>query len=128
MKRFFAFACVVTVAASAALLAQAPPAGQTPPPAPPQGQQQQQPRPQLPPLAANEWRIDANHSAANFSVRHMMVSTVRGKLGRVDGTIEYDGKDVRSIKADVSIDVNGVDTQNENRDKHLRSDDFFDVA
>ena len=57
-----------------------------------------------------------------------MVSTVRGKLGRVDGTIEYDGKDVRSIKADVSIDVNGVDTQNENRDKHLRSDDFFDVA
>jgi polyisoprenoid-binding protein YceI len=128
MKRFFAFASVVTVAASAALFAQAPPAGQTPAPAQPQGQQQQQPRPQLPPLGPNEWRIDANHSAANFSVRHLMVSTVRGKLGRISGTLEYDGKDVRSIKADVTIDVNAIDTQNEGRDKHLRSDDFFDVA
>jgi polyisoprenoid-binding protein YceI len=128
MKRFFAFASVVTVAASAALFAQAPPAGQTPPPAQPQGQQQQQPGPQLPPLGPNEWRIDANHSAANFSVRHLMVSTVRGKLGRISGTLEYDGKDVRSIKADVTIDVNAIDTQNEGRDKHLRSDDFFDVA
>jgi polyisoprenoid-binding protein YceI len=128
MKRFFAFASVVTVAASAALFAQAPPAGQTPPPAQPQGQQQQQPRPQLPPLGPNEWRIDANHSAANFSVRHLMVSTVRGNLGRISGTLEYDGKDVSSIKADVTIDVNAIDTQNEGRDKHLRSDDFFDVA
>jgi polyisoprenoid-binding protein YceI len=128
MKRFFAFASVVTVAASAALFAQALPAGQTPPPAQPQGQQQQQPRPQLPPLGPNEWGIDANHSAANFSVRHLMVSTVRGKLGRISGTLEYDGKDVRSIKADVTIDVNAIDTQNEGRDKHLRSDDFFDVA
>ena len=127
MKRFFAFASVVTVAASAVLLAQAPPAAQTPPPAQPQGQQQQ-PRPQLPPLGPNEWRIDANHSAANFSVRHLMVSTVRGKLGRISGTLEYDGKDVRSIKADVTIDVNAIDTQNEGRDKDLRSDNFFDVA
>ncbi len=57
-----------------------------------------------------------------------MVSTVRGQLGRISGTIEYDGKDVRSIKTDVSIDVNGINTQNDGRDKHLRSDDFFDVA
>ena len=126
MKRFFAFVSVVTLAASAALFAQAPPAGQTQPPAQPQPQQQQ--RPPQPPLGPNEWRIDGNHSAANFSVRHLMVSTVRGQLGRISGTIEYDGKDVRSIKTDVSIDVNGINTQNDGRDKHLRSDDFFDVA
>ena len=128
MKRFFAVLSVTTVATSAALIAQAPPAGQTPPPAQPPAQQQQQQRPPQPPLAPNEWRIDGNHSAAHFSVRHLMVSTVRGQLGRISGTIEYDGKDVRSIKADVSIDVNGIDTQAEGRDKHLRSDDFFDVA
>jgi|RhiMetdeSRZDD1v2_1073273.scaffolds.fasta_scaffold75632_4 polyisoprenoid-binding protein YceI len=127
MKRFFAFVSVVTLAASAVLVAQAPPAGQTQPPAQPQVQQQQQ-RPPQPPLGPNEWRIDGNHSAANFSVRHLMVSTVRGQLGRISGTIEYDGKDVRSIKTDVSIDANGINTQNDGRDKHLRSDDFFDVA
>jgi polyisoprenoid-binding protein YceI len=56
-----------------------------------------------------------------------MVSTVRGRLGPVSGTIEYDGKDVRSVKADVTIDVTGIDTQNEKRDGHLRSADFFDA-
>ena len=84
--------------------------------------------PQQAPLGLNQWRIDANHSAANFSVRHLMVSTVRGQLGRITGTLEYDGKDVRSIKADITIDVKGITTQNQKRDDHLRSADFFDVA
>jgi polyisoprenoid-binding protein YceI len=128
MKRFFAFLSVATIATSAALLAQNPPAGQTQPPAQPAQQQPQQQRPPQPPLGPNQWRIDSSHSAANFSVRHLMVSTVRGQLGRISGILEYDGKDVSSIKADVSIDVNGVNTQNEGRDKHLRTDDFFDVA
>lgn len=79
-------------------------------------------------LAPRQWRIDSSHSAANFSVRHLMVSTVRGQLGRVSGIVEYDGKDVSSIKADVTIDVNGITTQNEKRDGHLRSPDFFDTA
>ena len=48
--------------------------------------------------------------------------------GPISGTIEYDGKDVRSVKADVRIDINGIDTQNEKRDGHLRSPDFFDAA
>lgn len=127
MKRFSVCLSVAAIATSAALFAQNPPAGQTQPPAQPPQQQQQQ-RPPQPPLGPNQWRIDGNHSAANFSVKHMMVSTVRGQLGRITGTIEYDGKDVRSIKADISIDVNGINTQNENRDKDLRSDNFFDVA
>jgi polyisoprenoid-binding protein YceI len=83
---------------------------------------------QRPALAPNQWLIDTSHSAASFSVRHMMVSTVRGQLGPIAGTIEYDGKDVRSIKADVRIDVKGLTTQNAKRDDHLRSDDFFDAA
>ncbi len=126
MKRLFVTALTAVCAATLVLSAQNPPATQTPPAAqtPPAGQQQ---RPPQPPLGPNQWRIDGAHSAANFSVRHLMVSTVRGQLGRISGTLEYDGKDVRSIKADVSIDVNGISTQNEGRDKHLRSPDFFDV-
>jgi polyisoprenoid-binding protein YceI len=118
----FAAALVLTVGISAQNppATQAPPQGQTPP----AGQQQ---RPPQPPLGPNQWRIDGSHSAANFSVRHLMVSTVRGQLGRITGTLEYDGKDVQSIKADVTIDVNAINTQNEGRDKHLRSPDFFDV-
>jgi len=57
-----------------------------------------------------------------------MVSTVRGTLGKVTGTIEYDGKTVDSIKADVSIDLSAINTENENRDKDLKSDKFFDIA
>lgn len=124
MKRVLVPVFAAALAATAGLSAQNPPAGQTqtPPAQPPQQ------RPQPPPLGPNQWRIDASHSAANFSVRHLMVSTVRGQLGRISGTLEYDGKDVQSVKADVTIDVNAISTQNENRDKHLRSDDFFDVA
>jgi polyisoprenoid-binding protein YceI len=80
------------------------------------------------PLGPNEWRVDSGHSAAGFSVRHMMVSTVRGQLGPVAGTVEYDGKDVRTIKADVTIDLQSINTQNANRDNDLRGAEFFDVA
>jgi polyisoprenoid-binding protein YceI len=120
MKRVLVPACAAVIALVAGVSAQNPPATQAQAPA---AQQQQQ----RPPLGPNEWRLDSNHSAANFSVRHLMVSTVRGQLGRITGTLEYDGKDVRSIKADVTIDVNGINTQNEKRDAHLRSPDFFDV-
>ena len=78
--------------------------------------------------SANQWQIDSAHSAATFSVRHLMVSTVRGRLGKVSGTIEYDGKDVKSVKADVTIDINGISTEEPKRDAHLRSADFFDAA
>jgi polyisoprenoid-binding protein YceI len=132
MKRAFlaVFALVVALPAvqAQAVKAQQTPPAQTPPAQTPATAQQQAPRPpQPPPLGPNEWRIDANHSAANFAVRHMMVSTVRGTLGRISGTIEYDGKDIKTVKADVSIDVNGINTANEGRDKDLRSDNFFDV-
>jgi polyisoprenoid-binding protein YceI len=85
-------------------------------------------QPAKPQLGPNQWAVDPSHSAANFSVRHMMVTTVRGQLGPISGTVEYDGKDVKSARADVRIDVAGITTQNAKRDGHLRSDDFFDAA
>ena len=85
-------------------------------------------RPPQPPLGPNQWRIDTGHSAANFSVRHNVVSTVRGQLGRSAARSSTTARTSRSVKADVTIDVNGINTQNERRDNHLRSPDFFDVA
>ena len=125
MKRFALVPAAVMIAAVVAVQAQqAPPAG-APQTAPPAAQQQ---RPPQAPLGPTEWRIDRSHSAANFSVRHNVVSTVRGQLGPISGKVEWDGKDVRTVSADVSVDMNGINTQNEGRDKHLRSADFFDVA
>jgi len=86
------------------------------------------PAQKAPALGSNQWQVDSNHSSANFSVRHLMVATVRGTLGPISGSVEYDGKDVRSIKADVAIDVKAITTQNPKRDEDLRSDHFFDVA
>jgi polyisoprenoid-binding protein YceI len=129
MKRLAVFAFVV-VAATTGLVAQAGQAQQTPPPATGSGQipAAQAQRPPQTPLGPNQWRIDSGHSAANFSVRHNVVSTVRGSLGPISGLIEYDGKDIKTVKADVSIDVAKINTQNERRDNHLRQDDFFNTA
>jgi polyisoprenoid-binding protein YceI len=80
------------------------------------------------PAAADVWQIDPAHSAAQFSVTHLMISTVRGEFGKMSGTIEYDGKDVASIKADATIDATTINTHEEKRDGHLKSPDFFDVA
>lgn len=102
----------------------APPVQQPPAAAP----QQQPQRPPQPPLGPTEWRIDRNHSQANFSVRHNVVSTVRGQLGAISGRIEYDGKDIRTITADVTIDVTAINTGNSGRDKDLQSDNFFNTA
>ena len=82
-----------------------------------------QPRP-----AGTTWKVDTAHSSAGFSVRHMMVSTVRGTLGPISGTVDYDGKDVSTIKADITIDVTKINTGNESRDKDLRDTGFFEVA
>jgi polyisoprenoid-binding protein YceI len=84
----------------------------------------QAPPPSLAPLT---WEIDAGHTTASFSVKHMMVTNVQGTFGKVSGTIEYDGNDVSTLAADVKIDATSIDTNNERRDTHLRSADFFDV-
>ena len=129
MKRFALVPAALFFAATMAVQArQAPPTQQTTPPPPQTGQPAApQQRPPQPPLGPNQWRIDRNHSQANFSVRHNVVSTVRGQLGPISGTIEYDGKDIQSIAADVTIDVTQLNTQSQGRDAHLRRDDFFNT-
>jgi len=73
------------------------------------------------------WDIDTAHSSAQFSVKHMMVSTVRGDFGKTTGSIEFDGKNPASVKVNATIDATTITTRNEARDKHLKSADFFDV-
>jgi polyisoprenoid-binding protein YceI len=83
----------------------------------------------LPAVAAtSDWKIDPQHSSAQFAVRHMAISTVRGAFSKVTGTITLDDKDITKSTVDVSIDVSTVDTREPARDNDLRSDKFFDVA
>jgi len=74
-----------------------------------------------------EWKVDPNHSSAAFSVRHMMVSTVRGSFSGLKGTVDYDAANLEASKANLTIDATTIDTRNENRDKDLKSPKFFDV-
>lgn len=80
------------------------------------------------PAAAQTWKIDPSHSSATFTVKHMMVSNVPGRFGKVEGTIVYDGKNIAGVKADATIDATTITTENEKRDAHLKSPDFFDTA
>lgn len=80
-----------------------------------------------PALAANMYEIDAAHSTLGFAVKHLQVGTTRGGFTDYSGVIEFDPADYATFKADVSIQVNSIDTNNEKRDGHLRSADFFDV-
>ena len=76
---------------------------------------------------AGSWRIDPNHSAAQFSVRHLGVSTVRGAFMKVSGSASYDPADPSKNSVDVTIDASSVDTRVEMRDNDLRSPNFLDV-
>lgn len=114
---------------TASALAQGQPQTQTAPAGQGQPQQQGPRRPAAPPAPAGAdiWTIDPSHASAHFTVRHMLVSTVPGQLGPVVGWVKYDGKHASSIAVNVAIDVTNIDTQNGNRDRHLRTDDFFNV-
>ena len=83
----------------------------------------------LPATAANSaWQIDPQHSSAQFAVRHLGLSTVRGAFSKLSGTMQLDDQDITKSTIEVSIDVNTVDTREPDRDKDLRSERFFDVA
>jgi polyisoprenoid-binding protein YceI len=74
------------------------------------------------------WVIDASHSTITFSVRHMMISKVRGRFTRFDGTVDFDEQEPTNSKVNVTIDASSIDTRDERRDGHLMSPDFLDVA
>ncbi len=73
------------------------------------------------------WTIDPAHTTVEFSVKHLMISTVRGHFGAVTGTIVLDEGNPAASTATAEIDVTSIDTRQEQRDAHLRSPDFFDV-
>jgi polyisoprenoid-binding protein YceI len=72
------------------------------------------------------WRVDPAHSSVQFAVKHMGIATVRGKFTRFEGTVEV-GEDLASSRAYGKVDVSSIDTDEPDRDAHLRSADFFDV-
>lgn len=73
------------------------------------------------------WNIDPAHSAAEFKVKHMMISNVKGKFSGISGVLNRNDADHTRSSLDVSIDVGTVSTQDAQRDGHLKSADFFDV-
>lgn len=74
------------------------------------------------------WNIDPVHTHVQFSVRHMMVSNVKGRFAKTSGTVTLDESDFTKSKVDVEIDAASLDTQEPQRDAHLKSADFLEVA
>jgi polyisoprenoid-binding protein YceI len=79
-----------------------------------------------PTLTAGTWALDAVHSTVGFSVRHLMVTTARGRFGEFSGSIVVAEDGTPSVTAEIA--VGSVDTGNAARDEHLKAADFFDVA
>ena len=74
-----------------------------------------------------EWIFEPGHSGAQFRVKHMMVSWVRGQFKNINGILNFDPKEKKELSFVMQIDANGIDTGLEARDNHLRSVDFLDV-
>ena len=80
-----------------------------------------------PQTATSTWNLDPVHSVAEFKVKHMMISNVKGQFARVNGVLNLDEADVTKSSVEASIEAASIHTRDEQRDAHLRSDDFFDV-
>jgi polyisoprenoid-binding protein YceI len=78
--------------------------------------------------AATIWEIDPAHSSAQFSVRHLMISNVKGEFTKVTGCVSFDGENLERSSIEASVDVNSISTREPARDAHLKSADFFDAA
>jgi polyisoprenoid-binding protein YceI len=80
------------------------------------------------PAAAESWSIDTSHSSVGFSVKHMMVTNVRGTFDRFTAKVDGSPADPTTAKISAAVEVASVDTRDAKRDEHLRSADFFDAA
>ncbi len=78
-------------------------------------------------FSADKYAIDASHTSTDFSVKHMVIANVKGGFADISGVIMYDEKDVTKSSVDVTIKAASISTNNEKRDEHLRSADFFDA-
>ena len=79
------------------------------------------------PQIATTWNIDPVHSTAQFKVKHMMISNVKGEFTTITGTLKLDGEDVTRSQVEASIDPTSINTRDAQRDGHLKSADFLDV-
>jgi polyisoprenoid-binding protein YceI len=77
---------------------------------------------------ATKWQVDTAHTTVEFAVRHLMISTVKGRFTGVQGTVTMPDEDPARARVEVTIDAASISTGNEQRDQHLRSPDFLDVA
>jgi len=80
-----------------------------------------------PEVMTTTWSIDPAHSAAQFKVRHMMISNVKGEFTHISGKLELDGTDITKSRVDASIDAATINTGEPQRDVHLKSSEFLDV-
>jgi len=78
-------------------------------------------------MATTKWALDPTHSEINFKVKHLMISTVTGAIGKFDATLESENEDFSNAKISFTADLNSINTNNEQRDGHLKSPDFFDT-
>jgi polyisoprenoid-binding protein YceI len=76
---------------------------------------------------SNQWVIDGSHSNASFSVKHMMITNVRGEFTKLEGQVSYDAAKPEATQVEAVIDVASISTREEKRDGHLKSADFFDA-
>ena len=74
------------------------------------------------------WAIDSMHSEVHFKIKHLVISTVTGSFKTFSGTASFNGEDIESAAIEFTMDVNSVDTNQAQRDGHLKSADFFDAA
>jgi len=77
--------------------------------------------------AVTKWNIDPVHTTAEFKVRHMMISNVKGQFSTVTGVVDIVAEDLANSRVEVSIDANSINTRDAQRDAHLKSPDFLDV-
>jgi polyisoprenoid-binding protein YceI len=80
-----------------------------------------------PQTAVSTWKVDPAHSVAEFKVKHMMISNVKGRFTGISGTLYLDENNVANSRVETSVDVNSIATGDAQRDGHLKSPDFFDV-
>jgi polyisoprenoid-binding protein YceI len=80
-----------------------------------------------PAASATIWTIDETHSLVEFAVKHMMITTVKGRFGRVAGSVTLPDGDIARGAVQVTIETGSIDTRSEQRDGHLKSPDFFNV-
>lgn len=78
--------------------------------------------------ATTKWTLDPGHSEIGFKVKHMMITNVSGSFGKFDAKVETSGTDFSTAKIEFTADIDSITTKNADRDKHLKSADFFDAA